>query len=293
MEVMAGLLHRDEVGSAKVKLADVAGLKEAKEALYQAILQPIRFKDHFVGAREPWKGILLYGVREFCFVFAAIMTFKLQLPGTGKSFLASAVANELDADFFNVPSSSIFSRWLGSAERSVKALFKTARERSKTTGRPVVIFMDEVDSLLSTRNDTKSGSGDRVLNEFLQQMDGVGTGGKDNVLVLGATNHPWKLDDAIKRRLDKKIFIPLPDEEARKVMFERKLKGMSHVITPKDFEELALKSEGYSGSDIRQVIRGAAFRPIMKFNGATHFKVNENEMIILPRALLMLYIYLL
>lgn len=121
----------------------------------------------------------------------------------------------MDAEFFVVPGSSIFSRWLGAAEKSVKALFKAARERARATGRPVVIFMDEVDSLLSQRNDSKSGSGDRVLNEFLQQMDGVGTNGRDNVLVLGATNHPWKLDDAIKRRLDKKIFVPLPDLQAR------------------------------------------------------------------------------
>lgn len=183
----------------------------------------------------------------------------------------------MNADFFNVPSSSIFSRWLGSAERSVKALFRTARERSKATGRPVVIFMDEVDSLFSQRDDKKSGSGERVLNEFLQQMDGVGTNGKDNVLVLGATNHPWKLDDAIKRRLDKKIFIPLPDKAARKVMFERKLNSMSHVITSAGFEELASNSEDYSGSDIRQVVRSAAFRPIMKFNGATHFKVKLSQ----------------
>lgn len=142
-----------------------------------------------------------------------------------------------------------------------------------STGRPVVIFMDEVDSLLCQRNDSKSGHGDRVLNEFLQQMDGVGTNGRDNVLVLGATNHPWKLDDAIKRRLDKKIFVPLPDKPAREAMFKRKLSSMSHVITAGEFNELANKSEGYSGSDIRQVIRAAAFRPIMKFNGATHFKV--------------------
>lgn len=177
MEAMMGLLHRDEVGAVKVKLADVAGLKEAKDALFQAILQPIRFKDHFVGAREPWKGILLYGVRTIPLFwnFDLIDVSILQLPGTGKSFLASAVANEMNADFFNVPGSSIFSRWLGAAEKSVKALFKVARERAKTTGRPVVIFMDEVDSLLSQRNESKSGSADRVLNEFLQQMDGVGT----------------------------------------------------------------------------------------------------------------------
>lgn len=163
----------------------------------------------------------------------------------------------MNADFFNVPGSSIFSRWWGAAEKSVKALFKTARERAKTTGRPVVIFMDEVDSMLSQRNESKSGSSDRVLNEFLQQMDGVGTNGRDNVLVLAATNHPWKLDEAIKRRLDKKIFVPLPDKPARQVMFQRKLNSMSHVLTPKDFNVLASKSEGYSGSDIRSVIRAA------------------------------------
>lgn len=182
----------------------------------------------------------------------------------------------MDADFYLVPGSAIFSQWIGKAEKCVKALFSTARDRAVTTGRPVIIFLDEVDSIFATRDSDRGGSSsrsnERIVNEFLVEMDGVGSG-KDNVLVLGATNRPWMLDNSIYRRLEKKIFIPLPDTPARRAMFKRKLDTLSHVLTDADFDELATITEEYSGSDIRQVVKGAAQCPIEKFNAAMYFKV--------------------
>lgn len=185
----------------------------------------------------------------------------------------------MDADFYLVPGSQIFSQWTGKGEKSVKALFTVARERSNATGRPVIIFMDEVDSIFAARDDDKgnsrgSRSNDRIMNEFLVEMDGCLANGKENILVLAATNRPWILEPAVYRRLDKKIYIPLPDGPARRKMFETKLNTMSHVLNRENFDELERNSEGYSGSDIRKVVKGAAFRPIKKFTGASHFKVD-------------------
>lgn len=161
-----------------VKWSDVAGLENAKESLKEAVILPIKFPHLFTGKRQPWRGILLYGP-----------------PGTGKSFLAKAVATEANnSTFFSVSSSDLLSKWLGESEKLVKNLFELAR-----THKPSIIFIDEVDSLCSSRSDNESESARRVKTEFLVQMQGVGND-NDNVLVLGATNIPWCLDAAIRRR---------------------------------------------------------------------------------------------
>ncbi|KAJ6637620.1 Vacuolar protein sorting-associated protein 4 [Pseudolycoriella hygida] len=233
-----------------VKWSDVAGLDLAKEALKEAVILPIKFPHLFTGKRIPWKGILLFGP-----------------PGTGKSYLAKAVATEANnSTFFSVSSSDLVSKWLGESEKLVKNLFELARQH-----KPSIIFIDEVDSLCSSRSDNESESARRIKTEFLVQMQGVGND-MDGILVLGATNIPWVLDSAIRRRFEKRIFIPLPEEHARLVMFKIHLGSTSHILTEQDLKTLAGKTEGYSGADISIIVRDALMQPVRKVQTATHFK---------------------
>lgn len=181
-----------------IKWSDVAGLHAAKEALKEAVILPIKFPHLFTGKRKPWKGILLFGP-----------------PGTGKSYLAKAVATEANnSTFFSVSSSHLVSKWLGESEKLVRNLFEMARDQ-----KPSIIFIDEIDSLCSTRSDNENDATRRIKTEFLVQMQGVGND-TEGILVLGATNIPWVLDSAIRRRFEKRIYIPLPDEPARLHMFK-------------------------------------------------------------------------
>ncbi|KAG9310340.1 P-loop containing nucleoside triphosphate hydrolase protein [Chiua virens] len=168
-------------------------------------------------------------------------------PGTGKSYLAKAVATEAKSTFFS-------------------NLFEMAREN-----KPAIIFIDEVDSLAGTRNESESDGSRRIKTEFLVQMNGVGHD-DTGVLVLGATNIPWQLDPAIKRRFEKRIYIPLPGLEARKRMFEIHVGSTPCPLEARDFRTLAERTEGYSGSDISIVVRDALMQPVRKVISATHFK---------------------
>ncbi|CAH0547595.1 unnamed protein product [Brassicogethes aeneus] len=233
-----------------VKWSDVAGLDAAKEALKEAVILPIRFPHLFSGKRVPWKGILLFGP-----------------PGTGKSYLAKAVATEANnSTFFSVSSSDLVSKWLGESEKLVKNLFDLAR-----THKPSIIFIDEIDSLCSSRSDNESESARRIKTEFLVQMQGVGHD-TDGILVLGATNIPWVLDSAIRRRFEKRIYIPLPEEPARATMFKLHLGNTHTELTDEDVKELAKRTDGYSGADISIVVRDALMQPVRKVQTATHFK---------------------
>lgn len=233
-----------------VKWSDVAGLDGAKEALKEAVILPIRFPHLFTGKRIPWKGILLFGP-----------------PGTGKSYLAKAVATEANnSTFFSVSSSDLVSKWLGESEKLVKNLFELARQH-----KPSIIFIDEVDSLCSSRSDNESESARRIKTEFLVQMQGVGSD-NDGILVLGATNIPWVLDSAIRRRFEKRIYIPLPDEQARAIMFKLHLGSTSHCLTEEDFKKLAAETDGYSGADISIIVRDSLMQPVRQVQTATHFK---------------------
>lgn len=233
-----------------VKWSDVAGLEGAKEALKEAVILPIKFPHLFTGKRIPWKGILLFGP-----------------PGTGKSYLAKAVATEANnSTFFSVSSSDLVSKWLGESEKLVKNLFELARAH-----KPSIIFIDEVDSLCSSRSDNESESARRIKTEFLVQMQGVGTD-TEGILVLGATNTPWILDSAIRRRFEKRIYIPLPDEHARLVMFKIHLGNTAHCLTEENIRTLASKTDGYSGADISIVVRDALMQPVRKVQSSTHFK---------------------
>eukprot|EP01088_Endostelium_zonatum_P016425 TRINITY_DN4430_c0_g1_i1.p1 TRINITY_DN4430_c0_g1~~TRINITY_DN4430_c0_g1_i1.p1 ORF type:complete len:430 (-),score=122.70 TRINITY_DN4430_c0_g1_i1:41-1330(-) len=232
-----------------IKWDDVAGLHGAKEALKEAVILPIKFPQLFTGKRKPWRGILLYGP-----------------PGTGKSYLAKAVATEANSTFFSVSSSDLVSKWLGESEKLVRSLFDIARQN-----KPSIIFIDEIDSLCSSRSDNESESARRIKTEFLVQMNGVGND-EEGVLVLAATNIPWVLDPAIRRRFEKRIYIGLPDANARTKMFQIHLGNTPHNITSEQYKELGKKTEGFTGSDISTVVRDALMQPVRAVQMATHFR---------------------
>lgn len=231
-----------------VKWSDVAGLEAAKDALKEAVILPARFPQLFTGKRRPWKGILLYGP-----------------PGTGKSYLAKAVATEADSTFFSVSSSDLVSKWQGESEKLVRNLFEMARE-----ARPAIIFIDEIDSLCSNRSEGESDSTRRIKTEFLVQMQGVGNS-HDGILVLGATNVPWELDPAMRRRFEKRIYIQLPEAPARRTMLKIHLGDTPHELSEQDFTTLAEHAVGTSGSDISVVVREALMEPLRLCQSAKFF----------------------
>jgi len=232
-----------------VKWDDVAGLEGAKASLQEAVILPTKFPQLFVGKRRPWKGILLYGP-----------------PGTGKSYLAKACATEAEGTFFSVSSSDLVSKWMGESERLVRSLFEMAR-----ANKPAIIFIDEIDSLCGSRSDGENDSSRRIKTEFLVQMQGVGHDDQ-GILVLGATNIPWGLDSAIRRRFERRIYIPLPDERARAYMFKIHTGDTPHNVNDDQWNELGTLAEGYSGSDISVVVRDALMEPVRKCQSASHFK---------------------
>jgi len=224
-----------------VTFDDIAGLEDAKRAIREAIIYPIRRPDLFPLG---WpRGILLFGP-----------------PGTGKTTLAAAVANEVDAEFLYVDAALIMSKWLGEAEKNVKKLFDYARERARD-GTPVIIFIDEIDALLGVHMNEVGGEV-RVRNQFLKEMDGIqDKSGKLHVYVIGATNKPWKLDEPFIRRFQKRIYVPLPDKKARRKMLEILTRNI-RLASDVDLDKLAEMLEGYSGSDIRDIVQNAYIRTV-------------------------------
>jgi len=216
---------------------------------------PTLFPQLFTGNRKPFKGILLYGP-----------------PGTGKSYLAKAVATEAGSTFFSVSSADIMSKWQGESERSVRQLFEMARE---SPGSRAIIFIDEVDSLFGNRSEGESDSLRRVKTEFLIQMDGMGH--RDGqVLVLGATSLPWELDAAIRRLFEKRVYIALPEAEARTHMVKLHLGDTPNDLTEEDFEKLGSITEGASGSDIKVLVKEALMEPLRRCQQAKQFYIDKD-----------------
>mmetsp|Transcript_20417 Transcript_20417/g.50044 ORF Transcript_20417/g.50044 Transcript_20417/m.50044 type:complete len:461 (+) Transcript_20417:243-1625(+) len=239
-----------------VRWEDVAGLESAKESLKETVIMPVKFPQLFVGERRPFKGILLFGP-----------------PGTGKSFLAKAVATEADSTFFSVSSADLISKWQGESEKLVRNLFEMARE---SPGSRAIIFIDEVDSLCGSRQEGESDSARRVKTEFLVQMDGVGKE-EGSVLVLGASNVPWDLDAAIRRRFEKRVYIPLPAAQARTYMIKMHLGDTPNNLREPDFNKLGEISEGASGSDIEVMVKEALMEPLRRCQQAKQFVTDSKN----------------
>ncbi|XP_020588987.1 spastin [Phalaenopsis equestris] len=240
--------------SPAVKWDDVAGLDKAKQTLLEMVILPTKRRDLFTGLRKPPRGLLLFGP-----------------PGNGKTMLAKAVASESKATFFNVSASSLTSKWVGEAEKLVRTLFMVAVSKQ-----PSVIFMDEIDSLLSTRLTNENDASRRLKSEFLVQFDGVTSNQSDLVIVIGATNKPQELDDAVLRRLVKRIYIPLPDQSVRRLLFKNKLKGQAFSLPDGDLDRLVRETEGYSGSDLQALCEEAAMMPIREL-GSKILTVQANQ----------------
>ncbi|KAH3744558.1 ATPase, AAA family [Pelomyxa schiedti] len=243
---LADIIERDILElSPNVKWEDIASLQEAKELLMEAVEYPLLRPDFFRGIRRPWKGVLMFGP-----------------PGTGKTLLAKAVATESQTKFFNVSTTTLASKWRGESERLVRLLFEMARFYAPST-----IFIDEIDSLCSSRgSEGEHETSRRVKGEILTQMDGVNSNSSDDpqkmVVVLGATNFPWEIDEALRRRLEKRIYIPLPCESGRRQLLELACKGLA--LKDVDLDRLARDLEGYSGADITNICRDAARNPMRK-----------------------------
>lgn len=225
---------------APVMWEDIAGLEFAKTTIKEIVVWPMLRPDIFTGLRGPPKGILLFGP-----------------PGTGKTLIGKCIASQVKATFFSISASSLTSKWVGEGEKMVRALFAVAR-----CHQPAVIFIDEIDSLLTQRSDTEHESSRRIKTEFLVQLDGATTSSDERILVIGATNRPHEIDEAARRRLVKRLFIPLPDTPARRQIILNLMKQQSHLLTEEGVSVLCAKTEGFSGADMANLCREAALYPV-------------------------------
>eukprot|EP00760_Papus_ankaliazontas_P031918 PhM_4_TR5534/c0_g1_i1/m.102718/K07767/KATNA1; katanin p60 ATPase-containing subunit A1 len=244
---LAALIQADILlGNLNVKWDDVAGLDEAKESLKEAMVLPLLLPEFFQGCRQPHKGILMYGP-----------------PGTGKTMLAKAASTQCETTFFNVSPTTLASKWRGDSERLVRVLFEMARHYAPST-----IFIDEIDALCSQRGSGEHEASRRMKTEILTQIDGVQSmnGGESKlVIVLGATNMPWEIDDGFLRRLSKRIYIPLPNPSSRVELLKITTKGIT-IGDDVKYEDIASSMDNYSGSDISAICKEASLMALRRLS---------------------------
>ncbi|XP_062934600.1 spastin isoform X4 [Cynocephalus volans] len=239
-----------------VKFDDIAGQELAKQALQEIVILPSLRPELFTGLRTPARGLLLFGP-----------------PGNGKTMLAKAVAAESNATFFNISAASLTSKYVGEGEKLVRALFAVARELQ-----PSIIFIDEVDSLLCERREGEHDASRRLKTEFLIEFDGVQSAGDDRVLVMGATNRPQELDEAVLRRFIKRVYVSLPNEETRLLLLKNLLCKQGSPLTQKELAQLARMTDGYSGSDLTALAKDAALGPIRELKPEQVKNMSASEM---------------
>lgn len=224
-----------------VTFDDVMGLADAKEAIRIKMIYPMEHADVYAAlGKKSGGGVLLYGP-----------------PGTGKTMLAKAAAHEAGAAFYAVKCSDIVSKWVGESEKNIASLFETARRNNRA-----IIFFDELDSLFFKRG--QDVHNDRRVNELLQQIDGFSSK-SSGLMVLGATNNPWAVDEAAMRsgRFSQKIYIPLPEDGARRAMINSKL-AKTRVDGDMDVEYIVTLTDGYSGADIAELFDRATDYPLRR-----------------------------
>ncbi|XAR52272.1 Adenosinetriphosphatase [Bertholletia excelsa] len=250
--IRSEVIAANEIG---VTFADIGALDEVKESLQELVMLPLRRPELFKGGLlKPCRGILLFGP-----------------PGTGKTMLAKAIANEAGASFINVSMSTITSKWFGEDEKNVRALFTLAAKVS-----PTIIFVDEVDSMLGQR--TRVGEHEamrKIKNEFMSHWDGLLSKQGERILVLAATNRPFDLDEAIIRRFECRIMVGLPSVESREMILKTLL--AKEKVENLDFKELAAMTEGYSGSDLKNLCTTAAYRPVRELIQQERLKEREKK----------------
>jgi SpoVK/Ycf46/Vps4 family AAA+-type ATPase len=249
------ILNEIVIQGDEVHWDDVAGLEIAKSALKETVVYPFLRPDLFMGLREPARGMLLFGP-----------------PGTGKTMLARAVATESKSTFFAISASSLTSKFLGESEKLVRALFSLAKLLA-----PSIIFVDEIDSLLSSRGGSSEHEATRrIKTEFLIQWSDLQkaaagretsdkdkeTGDATRVLVLAATNLPWAIDEAARRRFVRRQYIPLPEDFVRKQQVKTLLSHQKHELSDRDLDRLVALTDGFSGSDITALAKDAAMGPL-------------------------------
>ncbi|XP_039011287.1 ATPase family AAA domain-containing protein FIGL1-like [Hibiscus syriacus] len=224
-----------------VRWEDIAGLEHAKKCVTEMVIWPLLRPDIFKGCRSPGRGLLLFGP-----------------PGTGKTMIGKAIAGEAKATFFYISASSLTSKWIGEGEKLVRALFGVASCRQ-----PAVIFVDEIDSLLSQRkSEGEHESSRRLKTQFLIEMEGFDSG-SEQILLIGATNRPQELDEAARRRLTKRLYIPLPSSEARAWIVRNLLeKDGLFKLSEEDIDAICRLTEGYSGSDMKNLVKDASMGPL-------------------------------
>lgn len=247
-QIMNEIIVMDE----QVHWEDIAGLKNAKNSLKETVVYPFLRPDLFRGLREPIRGMLLFGP-----------------PGTGKTMIAKAVATESNSTFFSISASSLLSKYLGESEKLVRALFYMAKRMA-----PSIIFIDEIDSLLTARSDNENESSRRIKTELLIQWSALSSATAQDsntnneaetdsrVLVLAATNLPWAIDEAARRRFSRRLYIPLPEYETRLYHLRKLMSKQKNDLSDTDYEVIAEMSDGFSGSDITALAKEAAMEPI-------------------------------
>ena len=236
-----------------VKFSDIIGMQEMKKILYEIIIVPAIRPDFFTGIRKPQRGILLFGP-----------------PGTGKTLIAKAIASECNSTFFNISASSLTSKWVGESEKTVKSLFKLAYQKA-----PSIIFIDEIDSILSKRSENENEATKRLKTEFLIQFDGLGSNNNAKLLVIAATNRPMDLDEALLRRLPKRVYCGPLDVNGRFDFIKKVINRVETNLKDKDIMEIAKMTNGYSNSDLKELCKEAAFQPVRELTMEQILKIKK------------------
>lgn len=245
---------------------DISGLDEAKQILQEALLAPALFPQlHAQNHLEPWSGVLLYGP-----------------PGTGKTMIAKAVACEAKMRFICIPFDRIMRRYQGESEELFRVLWEYARQKS-----PSIMFFDEIDAVCSVRSSGSSGESEtsrRVLTNLLQQTEGLFKDPNRPVLLLGATNNPWDIDPAMRRRFERRVYIPLPERIDRSRIITKFLQESDLLLDPDQIDTILASTDGFSCHDISIAIKEVRQQPLRRLMKETHYFRNKDTQKLIPAA---------